>query len=314
MSSALNKAKAAKNDEFYTQMRDIESEIIHYKDFFKGKVVYCNCDDARKSNFFKVFSRDFEWLGLKKLIATGYKENGKGVLLEYNGDKNGNYNVDDEEITITELQGNGDFRSEECIEFLKQADIVCTNPPFSLFREYVAQLMEYKKSFLIIGNQNAITYKEIFPLIKDNKLWLGYNMVKEFVKPDKTTQSFGNVGWFTNIPHKKRNTPLILYKEYSIKDNPRYDNYNAINVSKVIEIPKDYDGVMGVPITFLDKYCPDQFEIIECCEPCIKLSDYQNCTNFKNIKSRQIIRNGTVCQKTYHRILIKNKKPEKKEE
>lgn len=260
--SNLHSAKKAKNDEFYTQMRDIENELNHYKDFFKDKVVYCNCDDARESNFFKVFARDFEWLGLKKLIATGYKENGKGILLEYDGDKNGNYNVDDEEITITELQGDGDFRSEECIEFLKQADIVCTNPPFSLFREYVAQLIEYKKSFLIIGNQNAITYKEIFPLIKDNKMWLGCNMVKEFVKPDKTTQSFGNVGWFTNIPHKKRNTPLALYKKYSPKEFPKYDNYDAINVGKVIEIPKDYDGIMGVPVTFLDKYCPDQFEII----------------------------------------------------
>ena len=172
--SNLHAAKTAKNDEFYTQLTDIEKECKHYRDFFRGKVVYCNCDDARESNFFKYFTMYFETLGLKKLITTGFKADGHGVILTYEGDKNGNHIVDDEEIVVTEMQGNGDFRSEECIAILKEADVVVTNPPFSLFREYVAQLMEYNKKFLIIGGMNAITYKEIFPLIKENKLWLGY--------------------------------------------------------------------------------------------------------------------------------------------
>ena len=195
----------------------------HYKEFFKGKVVYCNCDDARESNFFKYFSLNFEHLGLKKLISTGFKADGKGVVLVYEGDKNGNRKVDNEEIVVSELQGNGDFRSAECIEFLKECDVVVTNPPFSLFREYVAQLMEYGKKFLIIGNMNAITYKEIFPYIKNNELWLGMNWIKDFVQPNG-------------------------------------------EVSKVSEIPMDYEGVMGVPITFLDKYCPSQFEIVGCAD------------------------------------------------
>jgi hypothetical protein len=275
----LHQAKSAKNDEFYTQLSDIEKEMRHYKDFFKDKVVYCNCDDARESNFFKYFSMNFEHLGLKKLITTGYKANGKGVIFTYEGDKNGNRQVDDEEIKVTELKGDGDFRSEECIEYLKQADVVVTNPPFSLFRKYVEQLMEYGKKFIIIGNMNAITYKEIFPLIKDNKLWLGGCGIKDmaFKVPasyeirstrslvDESCQNWrsrGNGCWFTNVEHAKRNTPLDLYKRYSFEDYPKYDNYDAIEVSKVELIPMDYDGVMGVPITFLDKYCPKQFEII----------------------------------------------------
>lgn len=264
--SNLHQAKKNKNDEFYTQLTDIEKELIHYVDFFEGKTVYCNCDDARESNFFKYFSNRFEELGLKKLIATGYKENGHGVVLIYEGDKNGNRIVDDEEIQVTELQDDGDFRSDECIEFLKEADVVVTNPPFSLFREYVKQLMEYNKKFLIIGNQNAITFKEIFPYIKNDELWLGMSMVKEFVQPDKTVKKFGNVCWFTNIENKRRNTPLDLYKTYTGHENeyPKYDNYDSINVDKTSDIPMDYDGVMGVPITFLDKYCPNQFEIIGC--------------------------------------------------
>ena len=251
-----------KNDEFYTQLTDIENELKYYRQHFKNKVVYCNCDDARESNFFKFFSLNFEFLGLKKLISTGYKENGKGVVLIYEGDKNGNRMPDLEEIEIKELQGNGDFRSKECIEYLKQADIVVTNPPFSLFREYVAQLMEYNKQFLIIGSQNAITYKEIFPLIKDNKLWLGVNLVKEFIQPNGEIKKFGNICWFTNLINKKRNYPLDLYMKYSKDYYPKYDNYDAIEVSKVCEIPMDYEGVMGVPITFLDKYNPNQFEIV----------------------------------------------------
>ena len=259
----LHSAKKAKNDEFYTQLSDIEKEMAHYKDFFKGKVVYCNCDDARESNFFKFFSNNFESLGLKKLITTGYKENGKGVKLVYEGDKNGSFMVDDEEVVITELEGNGDFRSEECIDPLKECDVVVTNPPFSLFREYVAQLMEYGKKFLIIGSMNAITYKEIFPYIKNNELWLGMNWVKDFVQPNGEVKKFGNICWYTNIGHSRRNTELDLYKKYSADEFPKYDNYDAIEVSKVTDIPMDYEGVMGVPITFLDKYCPTQFEIIK---------------------------------------------------
>lgn len=277
----LHTAKSAKNDEFYTMLSDIEKEMRYYKDFFKGKVVYCNCDDARESNFFKYFSMNFEHLGLKKLICTGYKADGNGVVLIYEGDKNGNRMVDNEEITITELKGNGDFRSEECIEYLKQADVVVTNPPFSLFRQYVQQLMEYDKKFIIIGNQNAITYKEIFPYIKENKLWLGMSMNgsnRWFVAPDsyevkenaagykvengKKMFFVNGVTWFTNITNVRRNEMLDLYKRYSFEDYPKYDNYDAIDVSRVDEIPMDYDGVMGVPITFLYKYNPNQFEII----------------------------------------------------
>ena len=258
----LHNAKKAKNDEFYTQYEDIENELWNYKDFFKGKIVFCNCDDARESNFFQYFANRFEFLGLKKLICIGYKENGKGILLEYEGDKNGNNMVDEEEIIATELEGNGDFRSEESIKYLKECDVVVTNPPFSLFREYIAQLMEYGKKFLIIGNQNTIINKDIFPYIKNNELWLGVNLVKDFVQPNGEIKKFGNVCWYTNIPHKKRIEELVLYKEYSAEKYPKYDNYDAIEVSRTENIPMDYEGVMGVPITFLNKYCPTQFEIL----------------------------------------------------
>ena len=269
----LHKARKNKNDEFYTQLADIEKELVHYVDFFKGKTVYCNCDDARESNFFKYFYNKFEELGLKKLIATGYKENGHGVVLVYEGDKN-----DNREIKVTELQGDGDFRSEECIGFLKEADVIVTNPPFSLFREYVKQLMEYNKKFLIIGNMNAITFKEIFPLIKANKLWLGLTMNgsnRWFRVPDNYEKSSSmkvengikycfvkSVVWFTNLEHNRRKEELILINKYTPEEYPKYDNYDAINVDKVSDIPIDYDGVIGVPITFLDKYSPDQFEIV----------------------------------------------------
>ena len=276
----LHQAKKAKNDEFYTQPTDIEKECFHDREHFRDKVIYCNCDDARESNFFKYFAMNFEFFGLKKLITTGYKADGKGVCLVYEGDKNGNKVADDNEIQITELKGNGDFRSEECIELLKQADIVVTNPPFSLFREYVAQLVEYEKKFLIIGNKNAITFKEIFPLIKDNKMWLGHSITsgdREFRVPknyithspslrfDENENKYirvPGVTWFTNLEHKKREEELILYKQYSSDYYPKYDNYDAIEVSKTCEIPMDYDGVMGVPITFLFKHNPSQFEIV----------------------------------------------------
>ena len=275
----LHAAKVAKNDEFYTMLTDIEKEMSHYKDFFKGKVVYCNCDDARESNFFKYFSLNFEFLGLKKLITTGYKAEGKGVVLVYEGDKNGNRKVDDAEVEVRELEGSGDFRSEECIEFLKEADVVVTNPPFSLFREYVKQLMDYGKKFIIIGNMNAMTYKEIFPYIKEDNLWWGatiHSGDRKFYVPDNYPLEASGCGidedgrrfirvkgvrWWTNISNENRTTTLDLYKKYS-NEYLKYDNYDAIEVSKTSDIPMDYNGIMGVPITFLDKYCPEQFEIV----------------------------------------------------
>jgi hypothetical protein len=285
---SLHKAKRAKADEFYTQLSDIENECRHYKEHFKGKTILCNCDDPRVSNFFRYFSLNFEHLGLKKLIATCYKSQDinlfsqesseKAVYIIYEGDKNGNRQVDDNELDIKELQGDGDFRSKECIELLKEADIVVTNPPFSLFREYIALLMEYEKKFLIIGTQNAITYKEIFKLIKENKIWLGCKSgdmsftVPADSEPRATRywetedgtkwRSMGNICWFTNLDHKKRHEKIVLYKTYIPEDFPKYDNYDGIEVKKTADIPMDYDGVMGVPITFLDKYNPEQFEII----------------------------------------------------
>ena len=285
----LHKAKRAKADEFYTQLSDIENECKHYWEHFKGKTILCNCDDPRVSNFFRYFSLNFEHLGLKKLIATCYKSNQiemfseqnseKAVYIEYYGDKNGNRQVDDNELEVKELQGDGDFRSAECIELLKEADIVVTNPPFSLFREYVAQLVAFEKKFLIIGHQNAITYKEIFPLLKENKMWLGYGFkgsAGHFISKYQDIATAGDhregmirvsgVTWFTNLEHKKRHEELILYKEYNPEkfpnEYPKYENYNAIEVSKTAEIPMNYDGVMGVPVTFMYKYNPDQFEII----------------------------------------------------
>lgn len=286
----LNKAKEAKKDEFYTQLEDINNEVRHYREHFRGKTVLCNCDDPRVSNFFKYFAYNFEFLGLKKLIATCYKSKNvhlfsegkseQAVYLIYEGDKNGNHIPDDDEIEVLPLKGDGDFRSLECIEFLKEADIVVTNPPFSLFREYVAQLIKYDKKFLIIGNINAISYKEIFPLIKDNLMWLGASIHsgdrKFYVPDDYELKAAGcgvdetgrkyirvkGVRWFTNLDYKERHEDLILYKAYSPVEYPKYENYDAIEISKTSEIPMDYDGLMGVPLTFLDKYNPDQFEII----------------------------------------------------
>ena len=281
----LHTAKATKNDEFYTQLEDIENELKYYKDYFKGKVVYCNCDgflNKEKSNFFMYFSLNYEFLGLKGLICTKYNPNGKGKKYEYYGDLNGNNYPDEEEVFTSELEGDGDFRSEECIGLLKKCDIVCTNPPFSLFRQYIAQLFEYNKDFLIIGNVNAISYKEVFPLIKENKMWLGvssFNKGMYFGVPDdytyadtykfdrerngKKVMRVSSICWFTNLDHKKRHEELVLYKKYNEEEYPKYDNYDAIEVSKVTDIPMDYEGIMGVPITFLDKYCPTQFQIIK---------------------------------------------------
>ena len=256
MVANLNKAKKAKNDEFYTLYSDVEKELAHYQQHFKGKIVYCNCDNPEWSAFWRYFHIKFSAMGLKKLIAT-YKGN-PTYKMEYTG---GN----DNDITVglrTSLKGDGDFRSQECLDILKVADIVVTNPPFSLFREYVAQLMEYGKKFIIIGSKNAITYKDFFPLLKDNKVWIGYNNVNDFQQPDGSFKKFGNIGWFTNLGIKKRHEKIVLRKIYTPEEYPTYDNYEAINVNKTAEIPSDYDGVMGVPISFLDKYNPNQFEIV----------------------------------------------------
>ena len=282
----LTQAKNSKKDEFYTQLEDIEQELRHYKKHFKNKVVYCNCDDPRVSNFFKYFSLNFEKLGLKKLITTCYKNQNmdlfsqhkseKAIYLEYEGDKNNNQIPDPEEIGIKSLNGDGDFRSEEAIKLLKQSDIVVTNPPFSLFRPYVAQLFEYKKKFLIIGHQNQIKYKETFKLIKENKMWMGYgfkgnaahfinNHYKDYATAGDHKKGMirvSGVTWLTNLDHNKRHEDLILYKKYNKDDYLKYDNYDAINVDKTKDIPMDYKGVMGVPITFMYKYNPDQFEIL----------------------------------------------------
>lgn len=308
----LTNAKKAKNDEFYTQFSDIQKEVESYLEYdqntFKGKVVYSNCDDPFESNFFRYFVLNFNRLGLKRLISTSYKPSpvantqitlfGDDVTLEPvkgrpkivankfiinevgDVDGDGSFTLEDIAKQLrtnknnewTPLEGDGDFRSNECVELLKQSDIVVTNPPFSLFREYVAQLAKYKIKFLIIGNQNSITLKEIFPLVKDNKIWFGNRKVKEFNKPDGTTQKFGNVGWFTNLDHGRRHQPLSLM---TISDNQKfnkklqgkqayekYDNFDAIEVPFVDAIPANYNGLMGVPVSFLDKYNPEQFEIV----------------------------------------------------
>ena len=259
--SNLHAAKKAANDEFYTKLSDIENELKHYKDHFKGKVIFCNCDDPEESNFWKYFQLNFEFLGLKKLISTHFDDEKPSYKLELVGDIDGDGRVTKGDIIKTPLKQNGDFRSPECVDILQEADIVVTNPPFSIIREYIAQLVEYNKKFIFIGPQNIITYKEVFPLIKDNKLWLGYTHPKEFITPG-STQKFGNISWFTNLETKKRTEDLLLFRTYNEKDYPKYDNYDAINVDKVKDIPMDYYGVMGVPITFLDSYNPNQFEII----------------------------------------------------
>lgn len=327
----LHSAKTGKKDEFYTQLSDIEKELKHYKDHFKGKTVLCNCDDPRVSNFFHYFSYNFEQLQLKKLIATCYKnqdadlfsknDSEKAIYLEYTGDKNGDNTPNADEIGIKHLRGDGDFRSQECIELLKQADIVVTNPPFSLFREYVAQLIEYDKKFLIIGNLNAITYKDIFRLIKDNKLWFGHSIHsgdREFQVPDSyplnsagyRIDAKGNkyirvkgVRWFTNLDYNERHEDLILYKKYTPEEYPTYDNYDAINVNVTKDIPCDYDGVMGVPITFIDKYNPEQFEILGMASSAGYNKEIVGIP-FLGIKDARPIIKG---KNTYARVFIKNK-------
>lgn len=335
---SLDVAKTAKVDRFYTQLTDIERELQHYWQHFRDKVVLCNCDDPYESNFFKYFALRFNQLGLKKLICTCYNGSpvqGNELMIDFGDfddepkkiaykveitevkDLNGDGAVDLSDVryllqndkNVLSILKTGDFRDPECIELLKQADIVVTNPPFSLFREYIGQLMKYNKTFLILGNQNAITYKEIFPLLKNNEIWLGYKVgdmafrVPDYSEPKKTRywqdetgqkwRSLGNICWYTNLDHRKRHEELDLVCRYSPEEYPKYDNYDAIDVGKTADIPCDYAGAMGVPITFLDKYNPEQFDIIK----------------FRKGDDEKDLRVNGKCP--YFRILIRNKHPQK---
>lgn len=292
----LAAAKRAKNDEFYTRFEDIEAEVMKYRKQFLNKIVYLPCDDPaeKKSEFWSFFVMNFERFGLKKLIATHYDENGRAYKIWIDRDTSNDGYIDDSDALQEDLEGNGDFRSPECVDILKECDIVCTNPPFSLFREFVSLIVTHKKQFLIIGNQNAFTYKESFQMIKTNQMWTGYNMVKKFYQPDGSIKEFGNVCWFTNMPTTKRVEEIILTKNFNTVDYPQYDNNEAIEVSKVVNIPKNYKGVMGVPITFLDKYNPEQFEVLSC--SAFSDPEYFGC--------------GALYvggKKTYARILIQSK-------
>lgn len=337
----MRQAKASKSDEFYTVLSDIEKEVRNYKPHFKDKVVLLNCDDPRVSNFFHYFSYNFEHLSLKKLIATCYKsqrsdlfslkDSESAIYLEYDGDKNNNRVPDPDEIGIKPLKGDGDFRSPECIDLLRQADIVVTNPPFSLFREFVAQLVEHEKKFLIIGTWNAITYKEIFKLIQNDQLWIGVNSNRDFsgfiVPPHYPLHgtearvdaqgnrivSMNNTCWFTNLDNPKRHEPLILYRQYNPEDYPSYDNYDAIEVSKTNDIPMDYMGVMAVPITFLNKYNPEQFEILGIMDRAnssglrTKKYDKSEIPNANDLNARGVIKKNGTYQAMYARLLIRKR-------
>jgi hypothetical protein len=332
----LADAKKAKEDEFYTQLTDIERELKHYRRHFKDKVVYCNCDDPRVSNFFHYFSYSFERLDLKKLITTCYKSqeadlfsqnnSEQAVYLEYSGDKNQNMVPDPAEIGIKLLKGDGDFRSSESIDLLKKADIVVTNPPFSLFREFVEQLIKYDKKFVLVGNQNAITYKEVFSLIRENKLWLGHNNGDmKFRVPDSYApravrywvdeegnkwRSLGNACWFTNLDITKRHEDLVLYKSYDPDEYPTYANYDGIEVGRTEYIPMDYPGAMGVPITFLDKYNPDQFEILgNSRELGVSISSVAKKGTYNQGGPRFYLPNGDgTYRRMYDRLVIRNKR------
>ena len=273
----LGKARKNKEDEFYTKITDIEKEMRYYREHFKGKVIFCNCDDPETSNFWRYFELNFEELGLRKLIATHYETEKPSYKLELMADLDGDGRITGKDIVKSPLRQNGDFRSPECIEILKEADIVITNPPFSLFREYVEQLIQYGKKFIIIGRETAITYREIFTLIRDNVIWLGYNngdmefVVPSYYEPRATRyreengvkyRSLGNAIWLTNIDIPKRHEDLPIFKPYNPAEYQVFDNYDAINVNKLTDIPADYDGVMGVPITLFHKHNPEQFEII----------------------------------------------------
>ena len=304
----LCNAKKAKNDEFYTRYDDIEAEVMKYRKQFRDKVVYLPCDDPaeKKSEFWSFFVANFESFGLKKLIATHYEENGQAykIWIDRDNDLNSDGWIDDGDAIQDDLVGNGDFRSPECIEILKECDIVCTNPPFSLFREFVDVIMAHGKQCLIIGSQNAFTYKEIFKMIKNNKLWTGYNMVKKFIQPDGSIKTFGNICWFTNLTTNKRNEEMVLTKSYNLIDYPKYENYEAIEVNRLVNIPKDYSGVMGVPITFIDKYNPEQFEILGHTSSSDKSPEVEALRTDPNHRNRGLI-NG---KEKYDRILIRRKK------
>ena len=348
LNRSLHVAKATKQDEFYTQLADIEKELKHYIKHFKGKTVLCNCDDPKVSKFFHYFSHKFDTLKLRKLVATCYRnrdpdlfskhDSKVGVYLEYEGEKSGRGRVPTaKQIGIHPLDGDGDFRSPECTELLKQADIVVTNPPFSLFREYLEQLMKYKKKFIIIGNKNVITYKEPFALIKENKLWVGVTpmgtdmlfrvsdgLAKLLVETKKRGSAYRIVNgdvmarsqscWLTNLEHQKRHQELILYKPYNPNDFPTYDNYDAIEVSRTADIPMDYDGAMGVPITFLDKYNPDQFKILGQTDrdnsSGLRTKKYtlKEVSNPNDLNRAAVIKTGKSYKAVYMRILIKRKK------
>lgn len=299
-------AKKVKNDEFYTRYEDIEAEVMKYRKQFKDKIVYLPCDDPaeKKSEFWSFFVNNFDSFGLKKLIATHYNEEGKAYKIWIDSDTTNDGFIDDADAMQEDLKGNGDFRSPECLEIMKECDIVCTNPPFSLFREFVDAIMTANKSFLIIGNQNAFTYKEIFKLIRDNKIWTGYNMVKKFNQPDGSIKTFGNVCWFTNLDTIKRNEELVLTKNYDINIYPNYENYKAIEVDKIANIPSDYFEVMGVPITFLDKYNPNQFEILGHTSS----SDISDAVEELRTDSKHRNRGLINGKEKYDRVLIRRKK------
>lgn len=369
----LDAAKTAKKDEFYTQLTDIERELQHYWQHFKDKVVLCNCDDPYESNFFRYFALRFNQLGLKKLICTCYdgspvagtqlslfsldaegneKKTAYKVEITEVKDMNGDgavdltdveYLIKNDKNVLSVLRGNGDFRSKECIELLKQADIVVTNPPFSLFREYIGQLVEYNKKFIIVGHQNAITYKEVFPLLKDNKVWLGYGFkgaAAHFFSPYEDVATAGDhkkdmirvsgVNWFTNLEIPKRNEELDLVCRYSPEEYPIYDNYDAIEVSQTSDIPNNYSGLMGVPITFMDKYNPEQFEIVTLgigegnFTPKKKYDKFRNPLTKEYISDKRdfllyirktdgkyLTSEGYRVNKVYARIIIRNKHPQK---
>lgn len=345
--TTLRRAHRDKKDEFYTALADIESELGHYRASFGGKTVLCNCDDPYESNFFRYFATHFNFLGLKKLIATCRGVPGpdaeKRVRRAYKavvtavGDGGGadpadvEYLMRDDRNSLTQLAGDGDFRSEECAALLKEADIVVTNPPFSLFREYVKQLFDHGKKFLIIGNQNAVTYKEVFPLIKNDLMWFGPSIRsgdREFRIPDdyplnaatccerdgKRYIRVKGVRWFTNLDHRGHHTPLPLYKRYTPEEYPKYDNYDAIEVRATALIPGDYDGLMGVPITFLDKYCPEQFEIVGMAkrgagDPALRTKVYtrEEHPNYSDLNAGPTLLENGVPHNTYSRLLIRRK-------
>ncbi len=322
---SLHAAKKTKKDEFYTRREDIENELSHYADHFRNKVVYCNCDDPVTSEFWQFFMRNFRPWGLKKLIATHYEPDEKNYayMLEISEDTNGDGVVDwRDEPTITQIPCNGDFRSAACIELLKQADIVVTNPPFSLFREYVTQLMEYEKKFVIIGPQNAITYKEIFPLLMNDKMWLGYGFnhgdayfrvpaestgdyAAGVYNPETGLVHFRNCTWYTNLDIPKRHVRMDLRGNYYVgheENYPKYDNYTAIEVSRIADIPYDYDGAMGVPLTFMTAYNPDQFEILGATE-----SEGKGFSNGLWIVESKIAQGMIHGKRVYKRIFIRRK-------